>query len=385
MLWINFLHFYQPANNDEWHIREATKKSYLRLIRALEEHPQIKFTVNIAGSLIIRWEYAGRFDILRRLKALAERGQIELVGTAAYHPLLPLIGPAEARRQIRENEELLRKYFGQAFRPKGFFLPEMAYSPAAARLVRKLGYEYLILDEMALAGAKPADPEKIYVDRQSGLEIIFRSRKISNTYVPAEIGKLAAAGFAKPAITATDAELYGLRFQDPDAILEKLLDNPAQKTMTISAFRQKRPREKASLRASNWESTLEDLKKKRPFHLWHDKANALHQELWKLARLAETAQARFARDRQIGALRWHLARGLSSCTFWWASGHDFRHVYGPLAWCPDEIERGANELIRAVRSLNHSRSRAWKTKAEKSYQKIIRLIWETHWQKYWKK
>ena len=47
MLWINFLHIYQPANSDAFVIREATEKSYLRLIRALEEHPNLHFTFKI--------------------------------------------------------------------------------------------------------------------------------------------------------------------------------------------------------------------------------------------------------------------------------------------------------------------------------------------------
>jgi len=75
---------------------------------------------------------------------------------------------------------------------------------------------------------------------------------------------------------------------------------------------------------------------------------------------------------------------LASCTFWWASAHDFR-LYGPLAWNPDEIEKGANELIRSVRALNDPRTRQAKIKAEKLYIKIKQLIWHKHWHYYWLK
>jgi len=70
MLWINFLHLYQPANADAVHIKEATDLSYLRIIRALEEHPNLKFTLNISGCLVLRWKNLKMTDLLERIKKL---------------------------------------------------------------------------------------------------------------------------------------------------------------------------------------------------------------------------------------------------------------------------------------------------------------------------
>jgi hypothetical protein len=80
-----------------------------------------------------------------------------------------------------------------------------------------------------------------------------------------------------------------------------------------------------------------------------------------------------------------MVRGLASCTFWWASAKDFKHNFGPYAWNPDEIERGLEELIRSIRSLENEKLRADKLKAEKIYLKIKAMIWKRHWQYYWKK
>ena len=57
--WINFLHIYQPINTDAYIIKEATDKSYWRIINALNEHPKINFTLNISGCLLLRWEELG--------------------------------------------------------------------------------------------------------------------------------------------------------------------------------------------------------------------------------------------------------------------------------------------------------------------------------------
>ncbi|NIA18447.1 MAG: polysaccharide deacetylase family protein, partial [Actinobacteria bacterium] len=248
MLWINFIHLYQPANADAHIIKEATEKSYYRIIRAMEEHPGIKFTFNITGCLVLRWEELGYLDLVKRIKSLIKKKQIELTGTAAYHPLLPLIPEEEAIRQIKDQEKILKKYFGQK-KPDGFFLPEMAYSPKIGKLIKKLGYKWIILDEIAYNGKlEQVDFNKKYYDKATGLKIIFRSRNLSKSYVPETILKLMPKNkspqplpnqvedklFTKEGniliITATDAELYGLRHIDHTAEFEKLLKYKSLKT-----------------------------------------------------------------------------------------------------------------------------------------------------------
>ena len=380
MLWINFLHLYQPANSEARHIEEATEKSYWRIVRALEEHPRTRFTLNISGCLILRWEDLGYSSLLERLSRLVRRGQAELVGSAAYHPLLPLIPEAEAERQILENEAILEKYF--QVKPRGFFLPEMDYSPKAAKLVKKLGYEWLILDEISCTGKLgQAEPGRVYLDGNSGLKVLFRSREFSQSYIPEKLLKSDAEGAL---VTATDGELYGLRHEDPDAYFEKILKTGI-KTSTISEFIRGKKPIRASLVPSTWESTEEELRAGRPFALWADKKNSIQVRLWKLAALAYETGEKFKRDENHYWFRWHLVRGLASCTFWWASAKDLKHVFGPISWGPDEIERGTNELVRAIRSLADIGTRPAKLRAEKLNSEIRKLVWERHWRKYWKK
>ncbi|MHB8904184.1 MAG: hypothetical protein ACYC40_03735, partial [Patescibacteria group bacterium] len=149
MLWLNFLHFYQPANIEDYKIKQALDKSYWRLIRLMEEHPSLKMTWNITACLVERLADMDEASFLRRLKNLVDRSQIELTGSAAYHGFLPLLSEAEIISQIKINETILKKHFGVGFKKNGFFLPEMAYSPAVAKIVKKLGYQWLILDEAA--------------------------------------------------------------------------------------------------------------------------------------------------------------------------------------------------------------------------------------------
>lgn len=385
MRWLNFLHFYQPSNIDAFVIKEATEKSYYRIVRALEEHPRVKFTFNLTGCLILRWEDLGYLDIIKRIKKLMERGQVEIVGSVSYHPILPLIPEKEAIRQVKENEEILKRYFGLK-RPRGFFFPEMAYGAKIAKAVKKLGYEYLILDEISYNGRlHQVDFKKIYKDKNSGLKVVFRSRRMSNDFVPKIVKKELNKNKNTLIITATDAELYGLRYIDHSAEFERLLDRPKLKTLTLSEFINGQTSLPAALVDSNWESTERELKNKLPYALWYNKKNKLQMKLWQLADLAYNTCEKFSRDPNYYWAEWHLVRGLASCTFWWASGKDFREVFGPISWGPDEIERGTNEFIRSIRSIENIKSKAVKVKAERLYNEIRQLIWSKHWQEYWKK
>ncbi len=391
MLWINFLHIYQPANADGHVIKEAAEKSYNRIVRALEEHPRIKFTLNISGCLFLRLEELGYQDLIARIGKLIKRGQIELVGTAAYHPIIPLIPEKEAVRQIKENEEILKKHFGADFRPKGFFFPEMAYSAEAARMVKSLGYEWMILDEIAVNGLNfPIEFGRVYLDKNSGLNAIVRSREISKSYVPEAITALLKEGTGKemtvPVITGTDGEIYGLRHEDPTAVFEKLLTRQDFCTDTISNFiaNEKKELIEISPQPHSWETTPEELKSREPFNLWQGKNNDVQKKLWQLAHLAYDVIENSQDDSNYAWARWHFVRGLASCTFWWASAKDFK-LFSNISWSPDEIERGVNELVRAIRALESEDTRETKMKAEKLWIDIKKMVWEMHWTYYWKR
>lgn len=394
MIWLNFLHFYQPANADDYTIRKALDKSYWRLLRLMEEHPSLRMTWNVSGCLLDRLE--GEKDFLARLKFLVKKGRVELTGSAAYHGLLPLLPQVEVMRQIKENEKILRRHFGNNFKPTGFFLPEMAYSTEVAKLVKKLGYSWIIVDEITYGGDLRHRPDfqGNFLDAVSGLRVIFRNREQSSAYPPDRI--LAENKKSQQHVnnkldifyvSATDAELYGLRHEDPTAELERLAKLKVLKTLTISSWLKSRRQKpvKIELRAASWESSAAELKAGRPYFLWQDKNNKIQSDLWRLSQLALSLEEKFKKDKNFYWYRWHLVRGLASCTFWWASARDFSKIFGPYAWSPDEIDRGLEDMIRSIRSLASPSSKKYKLEGEKYYLRIKKNIWREHWKKRWQK
>lgn len=384
MLWLNFIHLYQPANSSSARIKEAADKSYWRLTRLLEENPGLFFTANISACLLERLRDEGYDDLLARWRQLIKTGRLELVGSAAYHGFLPFLPAREVLYQIKRQEEITLEILGVDVRGGGFFLPEMAYTPDLAKLVQQQGYSWLILDEAVL----PADTKAldVCVDSNSGLKIIIRHRSTSNTYLPDTLNNLLPTD-QRPEliITATDAELYGLRHEDPTAELEKMVKIKGLNTQTFSNFLQLQVDcPVLALRSASWETDWR-AKQKQAFVIWRDRHNRVQTDLWHLANLALVAGEKYPNDPGYQWYRWHLNRGLASCAFWWASGWDFFHNFGPVAWNPDEVENGLNDLVRSLRSLQDKRSLQEKIKAEKLTAKIRRHLWERHWQQYWLK
>jgi hypothetical protein len=103
-----------------------------------------------------------------------------------------------------------------------------------------------------------------------------------------------------------------------------------------------------------------------------------------LANLAYQSTEKYSKDEKYYWAHWHLVRGFASCTFWWASGKDFSHIFGPHAWNPDEIERGINEFVRSIRAIEDVTSRKTKMEAESLFIELKQMIWEKHWTSHWK-
>ena len=382
LYWVNFLHFYQPPFLSPALLKIIIKESYEFILKHLEKYPNRKLTLNISGSLT---EHLKKEDqsVLNRLKKLVVDGQVELVSSAKYHPILPLLPLMEVKRQIKLHDDINRAVFGAAYQPTGFYLPEMAYSRPVAELLKELGYRWIIIDEIAFNGALgQVDWETKYQIKNPGLNVIFRNRRLSNTFVPAAIKELLGKTVRpKYAVTATDAELYGHHHKDYNQVLKNIFLNPEIETLTCSQYLKRLKKEvTVDPLASNWEATAEELKNNVPYRLWNNPENPAHQELWRLARLSWELKSKVKTKNDDSWAQKHLDRGLASCTWWWAAKKR-PNVIGPFTWNPDEIEKGVQELLRSVRANDQATSEE-KIEAEKIANELRQQIWREHWEKH---
>lgn len=376
---INVLHFYQPPLSQPEIVLEAAKLSYSRVAKALLKNPQTKVTVNFSGCLLEQLQVLGQNELLNDWRKLVERGQVEILGSAYWHALLPKLNLRDIAYQVVAQEKILKSVFNIE-RPQGFFAPELAYSKELAKWLVERGYHYAIVDEITIDG-QLGKPKKMLYQDESGLILAVRQRELSKSYPPEAIrGNL--EGCTKDLFTATDGELYGLRHRDYRGNLEKVWQREDLQTITVSELvEQEENNEFCQLVASSWESQPEEIASRQPFAVWDDRKNNVHSMLWSLADLASQAAEHFSKDDNREWVYRHLHQGLASCAWWWASNRDFA-LFGNRAWNPEEIIRGAEQLTRSVRSIENEASRPWKQQADKIFCSLQGIIWQQHWRQW---
>jgi hypothetical protein len=371
MRWINFFHIYQPPAWDEAIVRRAAAESYLPLINILREHPKTKITLNITGALIEQLIELGLNDVLTGVRQLAERGQIELVGSAMYHPILPLLPPAEVVRQIDLQDQLCRSVFGRVFSPRGFYPPEMAFHPSLEKLLVDRGYQWVILDE--LAGEQ--NSAQITFDQHyrtaAGLSVVFRNRSVSDFLsfsANIDVPKQAIAAIQQDQrsrdylVTAMDGENLGHHRPGVDRLWDFLTNWPDFTTLTASEYLAQLPPPVAvDLQGCSWSSQDAEITSNIPYGLWNHPDNPIHKLQWELTYLVIEAVNNSTADPAHDAARRLLDRALTSDKYWWASASPWWDmtiviretqrlidVIGPLEHVPSKIKNQAGKLMRQV-------------------------------------
>ncbi len=389
MKWVNALHLYQPPTQSHDVVKHVTNESYNLIASLIEKYPHIRMTLNISGSLLELLENSGHYAVIQRFKKLHDQGEIELLGSAMYHPILPLLPAAEIERQIALNTEIIKKYFGQDFMPKGFYLPEMAYSKEVAEVIKKMGFEWVLLDD---AGHFPStkavphsSPASIYEIKDVGLKAVFRNRVFSRTFPPEYILDHLNDIKDNILITVHDGELYGHWHKDDKGFYQKIFNMPDIQTQKVSEYlseleKNNAPRVVLEPWEGNWEMTEEERKLKNHFALWKHPENSIQKKLWDLAHIALSIVEKKTKDQNYLLARNALDKGLASCAWWWASQRKLG-PFSPVTWNPTEIEKGATMLLTAVRSLDKLAVRDY-MRAEKKANSLRETVWKKHWQLY---
>ena len=89
-------------------------------------------------------------DLLGAFGRLQETGAIEIIASAATHGFLPLLqqSPEAVRAQILIGCDIIGKRFG--CEPRGFWLPECAYTPALDEILQEANMRWFIVDAHGL-------------------------------------------------------------------------------------------------------------------------------------------------------------------------------------------------------------------------------------------
>jgi hypothetical protein len=137
-------HNHQPVGNFGWVFADVYEHAYLPMLDAVERHPGVHLSLHYTGPLL-EWLRAERPEFIARLRALVDRGQVEILGGGLYEPVLASLPERDRIGQLRRMGDELEAVFGR--RPTGAWLAERVWEPDLPTSLVAGGYEWTILDD----------------------------------------------------------------------------------------------------------------------------------------------------------------------------------------------------------------------------------------------
>lgn len=296
------LHLYQPPTQTEAAFKIIAHDCYVPLIKLIKSKSNCKFTLNVPLSLLEQFEKYGYTDVISQIKELVESDRVELVGSAAYHPLLTKIPETFAYKQIVLNEYGLGYYFGQrhGFEGeismmvkdiRGFFPPELAMDKKVLEVLDDLNYEWVVVDESSIPEGSRSS-SSVYVVEGINTKILSRDSKLSNLIafkrddIVEDIGSYILQlkeSNKEIVVVALDGEVFGHHSKEGLYLLDAIIDSVASlgaNLVTISeALEEQQPTLLPNIVDSTWSDGGE------AYALWADPKNVMHRKLWNLLNL----------------------------------------------------------------------------------------------------
>jgi len=138
------LHNHQPVGNYGFVIEQLFRQAYEPMLASLERHPGVRVAVHNSGPLV-DWIDANHRDYLDRLRALCDRGQVEIVTGGYYEPILPMIPDDDKVGQIAKMTRFIEERFAQ--HPTGMWLAERVWEPGLPLPLARAGVEWTLADD----------------------------------------------------------------------------------------------------------------------------------------------------------------------------------------------------------------------------------------------
>lgn len=361
-----FLHWYQPWWQFQEVIEKISRECYEPTLGLIEEIDGFCFTININLSLLEHLKQY-RPDIVERLKNAVRAGKLELVASTAHHPIMPLISESVQRAQMEEDLRKKEEHFGIKHSCRGFFLPEMAFSPNLIELLKSYNYEWTVTDDVPFVAhyGKNSIPFNKIVSLK-GFKVFMRSSYWSNMISSGKFSFWDITNMMEsqipnwtgnaPAylIIAMDGETFGHHHHHLiDTFLRPMLKEWAgKKIVSIESLISEFPERKVHyLPEGSWSTSIEDIERNNPYPLWSAFSRNRYF-LWKLVNTALEHMEQAPED---------CLKITSSCHWWWISrsGNE-----------PDFMKKGADLAMDIIKKYG---TREEKASVQESYDKLMKV------------
>lgn len=262
-------HFHQPVDNFPWVFEDVYEKSYDPLINSIFQFPDVKVTLHFSGNLL-EWLLDNKPKFIDKIKIMASRGQLEIIGGGYYEPIFAIIPYRDKIAQMKKLSDLIRREFD--LEVKGAWLSERVWEPDYPSFLNDVGLKYVIVDDNHFRSTGITEEETLYSyiteDEGKTLRIFPINEELryltpwKPTYYSVDyLKKMANEDGDRMALLISDAEkmgVWGTTHQicyvegqghvDGDngkpfipAFLEQVVNNKWIKSVTLSEYMQKYP------------------------------------------------------------------------------------------------------------------------------------------------
>jgi 4-alpha-glucanotransferase len=384
------LNLHQPAGNlddlldhHEWEAKEILW-ALDRIPRSLWEYEDIgRVHVSLSGTLLetladprFQERVYGVVDCGSLLWHLQNTRTIDVLGSAYYHPVLPLIPPADREEQIARWQGIGRHLFARD-RFRGFWPPELGFCVDLVPTLAHNGYEWVIVDIEHVQPLTPMSwaelryrPHRARVG-DAEIVVLVRDRELSNAqesgmeaswFIEEVRARTQHCDFPPLVTTATDGDNGGW------------FRNPTDGSNFWSSFYSDLAEHVRADQAGGIRPAfISDYLDRRGAHGWvtidpgawntgeHHGAGfvqwtgsaAQRDALTRVAQLSDAVHAAsdgISGDAAVAELleqaRWRVLRAQTSCNFYWGE-----------AWvdrCHQDLDAAAAHVDQALRATGHA-------------------------------
>jgi alpha-amylase len=141
-------HFYEDGEKNKWIMDKVSEKCYLpanhKMLELIKRHKgKFRISYSLSGTVIEQMELY-RPDVLQSFVELSKTGCVEFLSETYYHSLSFLFSKDEFKRQVKEHDEKIYKYFKQ--KPTVFRNTELIFNNELAAYVEKLGFKGILCE-----------------------------------------------------------------------------------------------------------------------------------------------------------------------------------------------------------------------------------------------
>ena len=161
------VHNHQPVGNFKHVFDHSFERSYKPFLDIMYEYPQFKFSMHTTGPL---WEYFEQEhpEYIEMVREMVLRGQLELVISGFYEPVLASIPHRDRIGQINLAKDYIKDRFN--YKAEGLWLTERVWESEIVQSLVECGIKYVLVDDFHFlsAGKKKEELHGYYVTEGEG-------------------------------------------------------------------------------------------------------------------------------------------------------------------------------------------------------------------------